>query len=62
MKRIKDVLRTTLFLAAFLFFFGLVFAVFFWAFGPYLASCFDFLEDWTIEEKMQLWEAIRNPY
>ena len=62
MKRIKDFLRFALYLAAICLFIFLVMAVFFWAFGPFMAACFDFTEDWTLEEKMQLWEAIRNPY
>ncbi|MBQ6108830.1 MAG: hypothetical protein IJK97_11525 [Thermoguttaceae bacterium] len=62
MKRIKDFLHAALLLAAVLFFCGAVTVVFFRAFGPYLATCFDFLEDWTIEEKAWLGDAIRNPY
>ncbi len=62
MKQIKDFLHFALLLAAIGFFMFLVMAVFVWVFGPYMASCFDFLEDWTIEEKAWLGEAIRNPY
>ena len=61
MKRIKDFLHAALLLGAFLFFFGLVLTVFFWAFGPYMAACFDFTENWTVEEKAQLGDAIENP-
>ena len=61
MKRIKDFLHAALLLAAVLFFCGLVMVVFFRAFGPYLASCFDFTENWTVEEKAQLGDAIENP-
>lgn len=61
MKRIKDFLRAALFLAAVCFFSALFFIVFIWTFGPYLASCFDFTENWTVEEKAQLGEAIENP-
>ena len=61
MKRIKDILDIARLLAVMFFCIGL-FVLLFWAFSPYLAACFDFTEDWTLEEKMQLWEAIRNPY
>ena len=62
MKRIKDFLHAALLLAVIGFFVCLVTVVFFRAFGPYLANCFDFLEYWTIEEKAWLGDAIENPY
>ena len=62
MKRIKEFLHFALFLTAICFFISLVMAVFFWAFGPYMAACFDFTEDWTVEEKALLGDAIENPY
>lgn len=62
MKRIKDFLHFALLLAAIGFFVFLATAVFFWAFGPYLAACFDFTENWTVEEKAMLGDAIENPY
>ncbi len=62
MKQIKDFLRAALLLAAICFFCALATVVFFRAFGPCLAACFDFTEDWTVEEKAQLGDAIENPY
>ena len=62
MRHIKEVLHAALLLAAFLFFFGLVLTVLFRAFGPYMAACFDVTENWTVEEKAQLGDAIENPY
>ncbi len=62
MKRIKDFLHAALLLAVIGFFVCLVTVVFFRAFGPYLASCFDFTENWTVEEKALLGDAIENPY
>ena len=61
MTRIKDFLRTALLLATMLFFCGAVTVIFFRAFSPYLAACFDFTENWTVEEKAQLGDAIENP-
>ena len=62
MKRIKYVLHFALFMVASFFFISLFLIVFVWAFGPYMAACFDFTEGWTLEDFMWLGEAFRNPY
>ena len=60
MKRIKDFLHFALLLAAIGFFVFLAAAVFVWVFGPYMAACFEFTKDWTIEEIAILGDAIEN--
>ena len=62
MKQIKDVLHTALLLTAIGFFVCLLTIAFIWAFGPYMAACFEFTKDWTIEEIAILGDAIENPY
>lgn len=62
MMKFKDFLNLALFLAAICFFISLFFIVFIWAFGPYMAACFEFTKDWTVEEIAILGDAIENPY